>query len=153
MFRALSALLASLLFCALLTGCGGPTVKDRLVGKWTGTLVPDDALIAQTKAENPIQAVMVESFLKAIASNAKFDVELKADGTTNTTMLGKSSTGKWELKSATGNQAVIVTKENNSSTEITLTLDEDFLKGTGGFSMDLKNTDQVMGKIKFKRAA
>jgi hypothetical protein len=142
--------------CLLLTQTGcGPTVADRLAGKWVGAFELDQAAIDTKKKEagNPIAAMVVEQLLKSAATDAKMDMELKPDGVVTTTVTGQQpSTGKWELKSSTANQATIAVVEKATARDYVLSLDPNFMSGQGGFSTPLWGPLEGLGKVRFQRA-
>lgn len=136
------------------TGCG-PTVQDRLVGSWKGTLELNQAALDEkmAAAKNPLEAFAAQSLLKMVQGQAKFDLDLNADGTTAMFMTGGTkTTGKWELKSAEGQQATIVITESQPR-EYVITLDENFMSGEGGFSVPTWGPIEGLGTLRFQRAA
>ncbi len=156
MLRRLFALCLLVCCVASFVGCG-PSVKDKLAGKWQGKLTLDQAAVDKKKAEasNPIEAMAAEMLFKSLAENASLVVELNADGTMTQNLsaglIKQSSSGKWELKSVDGNNVVLLLKESKGDKDMPITLDPDFLSGTGGFVVDSPDMTQGVGSIKFTR--
>ena len=62
-----------------------------------------------------------------------------------------ASTGTWELKSSGEGQAVLLLKEKTGDREMVLHLDEAFLAGTGGFTVDAWGLFEGLGVVRFER--
>lgn len=131
---------------ALVIGCGGgdkpaqnnsnnnannnastvdPAIKSKLVGQWSGS---------------------------DMSGQITLELDMQADGKlqTMTTASGQTqqTTGTWEVAATTANQATVETIEEMKIHQMVFTLDNDFLSGSGGFSMALPNKQ---GDIHFKR--
>jgi hypothetical protein len=96
----------------LIGGCG-PTAKDKLVGKWAGSVRFDDAAVQRKLEEggnNPIKEAIVRKILEALESGT-VALEFKRDGSyTLTSRLGslsENSYGTWEVVAETAQQATI----------------------------------------------
>ena len=154
--RTLLAIALALFCLSTVVGCG-PSVKDKLAGKWQGKFTLDQAAVDKKKAEatNPLEAMAGEVLLKQVAGSATLDVELSADGTMTQNLsmgpLKQSVTGKWEVKSVDGQKVVLLLKESKGDKEMPLLLDADFMTGTGGFVVDSPEFTQGVGTIKFTR--
>ncbi|HTN76351.1 MAG TPA: hypothetical protein VL096_13930 [Pirellulaceae bacterium] len=137
-------------------GCG-PSVKDKLTGKWRGKLKLDPAAVEKKKAEadNPIVAAAAEALVKEVERSASLDVDFKADGTmTEDLHFGERSehaAGSWEVKSVEGNKVVLLLKKTKGNDDFNLTLADDFLTGNGGFTVDSPAVTQGLGVIVFQR--
>ena len=142
-----------LLLCVACVGCG-PTVEERLVGKWQGTVELDGPAIEKKGAEtqNPLLTILA----KQIAENLDFRLELKADKTLASQVragaLSKEVTGTWKVQASDKTQATVVVSEPDGEQTYKLVLDDDFLQGTGGFSVPAWGDAAGLGTFRFKRA-
>ena len=141
-----------LLLCVTCVGCG-PTVEERLVGKWKGTVELDTSAIEKKGAEtgNPLLSILA----KQVASSLDFQLELKADKTLESEVragaLSQEVTGTWKVQSSDKNQATVVVTEPGGEQTHTLLLDADFMDGTGGFSVPAWGEAAGLGTFRFKR--
>lgn len=150
----------SLLFCLVAmgaVGCG-PTVKDRLAGKWSGKLELDSAAVERKAAEapDPVSAMVAKAAITALGSSLSFEMDLQPDGTFSSesrfNKLSEKSTGTWEVKAADDKQATIAVSEKSGTREYVIHFDPDFMKGTGGFSTPTWGESEGLGQMRFTRA-
>lgn len=140
------------LLCVACVGCG-PTVEERLVGKWQGTVELDGAALEKKGAEtqNPLLAILA----KQLAESLDFRLELKADKTLASEVragaLSKEVTGTWKVQSSDKTQATVVVAEPSGEQTHKLVLDADFMDGTGGFSVPAWGEAAGLGTFRFKR--
>ena len=94
------------------SGCG-PSAKDRLAGKWQGSVEFDDAAVDQRLAaegSNPIKTAVVQKVLEGLESGT-ISMELEGhDSYTSTSQLGplsKDDYGIWQVLSETEGGATV----------------------------------------------
>lgn len=156
LFRPASLVVVSALVATAI-GCG-PSVQERLVGKWKGTLELDRTAVEQKMADvDPALALLQKAGIFALESNMTFTMDLKADGTLASEVragkMGESSAGTWAVKSADRQQATLTVTEKSGTREYVLDFDENFVEGTGGFSMPAWGEFAGLGNVRFTRAA
>lgn len=157
--RTLLAIALALFCLSTVVGCG-PSVKDKLAGKWQGKFALDQAKVKAKMGapKNPFEAMggkLLLDQLKNLEATASLNVELGADGllATNldTGLVKQSTSGRWEVKSVEGKNVVLLLKESQGEREFPIVLDDDFLTGTGGFFSRSEELTQGLGTIRFTR--
>lgn len=145
--------------CALtvvLVGCG-PTVEDRLAGKWKGTVELDPAAVDRkvAAAADPVAAMIGKAGIMALGSQLQFDMDLQKGGAFSSesrfNRLSEKSTGTWAVKSSDDKQATIAVTEKSGTREYVIALDPDFMQGNGGFSTPTWGESEGLGQVKFTR--
>lgn len=115
----------------VLSGCA-PSAKDKLIGKWQGTIEVDDAKLQQklgAASNNPIQKAITAKLIEAVKQGT-MEFELKADdsfsSSVNLGLLSKDASGTWKVVNDNGNQiTVTLTDQEGKVEQTTLTFSED----------------------------
>lgn len=113
------------------SGCT-PSAKDKLVGKWQGTIEVDDTKLQQklgATGNNPIQKAIAAKMIEAVKQGS-MEFELKADdsftSSVNLGILSKDTYGTWKVIDDSGNQiTVALTDQEGKVEQPTLTFSED----------------------------
>lgn len=143
-------------FISLFVGCG-PTVEDRLTGKWKGTLELDEAAVAQKvgQASDPVSAMVGKAAILTLSKSLSFEMNLLPDGKfeseSRINQLSEKSSGTWAVKSSDKSQATISVTEKSGTREYVVLFDPDFMAGTGGFSTPTWGEAQGLGQVRFTR--
>jgi hypothetical protein len=143
------AFLWLLVLAALLpVGCA-KTAKDKLVGKWQGSPVLDDAAIQRKLGDvggGPVMKLAVETGIEA-AKTVKMDIQFNADGTMNSSGRVGQSNGTWQVLKAEGPKATLKTVESDGKErEMEITFEND-----DTFSMPLPAPLADIGIVRFQR--
>ncbi len=143
------AFLWVIVLAALLpVGCA-KTAEAKLVGKWQGSPVLDDAAIQQKLGEagqGPVMKKVVETSIEA-AKSLTMDLQFNADGTMSSSGRVGQSSGTWEVLNEEGPHATLKTIEsagNEKQIEITFETDDTF-------SMPLPGPLADIGTVRFQR--
>ena len=128
-----TALVCLAVLLLLTSGCG-PSAKDRLAGKWQGSVEFDDAAVDQRLAaegSNPIKTAVVQKVLEGLESGT-ISMELKADDSyTSTSQLGpisKDDYGIWQVLSETeGGATVALTSHEGKTSNIDVVFSEEVI--------------------------
>ena len=111
MKRSVLRRLLCLSLIGFLSGCGTSS-RDKLVGRWHGTLQFEEAAVERKlgQANNPIAKAVLEKIINA-AEAGTMDFELKPDGEFTLTMklgpLSKDTYGRWEVVEEDGDGTTI----------------------------------------------
>ncbi|MDP6447307.1 MAG: hypothetical protein QGG36_10095 [Pirellulaceae bacterium] len=148
-----SSLLGLVILVAVLCSGCGPSAKDRLIGRWQGTIEVDDTKVQQKLDEagnNPIKQAIAKKFIEAIKQGT-MDFELKADGSfTSSVRLGpltKDTYGNWKVLTDAGDRITVqLTDHNGQTNQPTLAFADD-----GAFAVEAEGEASEFAVFRCRR--
>ncbi|HAY78383.1 MAG TPA: hypothetical protein DCY79_01105 [Planctomycetaceae bacterium] len=123
--------IVAVVFTALISGCA-PSAKDKLVGKWQGTVEVDNTKLQQklgSAGSNPFKKALAAKMIEMVKQGT-MEFDLKADDSFSSSLsmglLSQDTHGTWKVVQDNGNQITLeLTDHKNKIQQSTLTFADD----------------------------